>query len=165
MAIREQKAFWIENDIILNMQKGLWVGQSILNLEGFTLFDTPLALTNLSLSNFKENSSIITIDSYEIKSVLVVDSNANKNRMAFPTMINALISFMKNFGFTISFFAKETSFLHLRWKQGIKIIKQYSVALKALEVVVPYLPAKILYFMNSKTQAFLCSCAEATSFD
>ena len=37
--------------------------------------------------------------------------------------------------------------------------------LKALEIVVPYLPAKILYFMNSKTQAFLHSCAKATTFD
>ena len=86
----------------------------MLNLEDFTPFDTSSVPTNLSLSNFKENSSIITINSYTIKSVLVADSNANKNGIAFLTTIDVLISFMKNFGFSISFFAKETSFLHLR---------------------------------------------------
>ena len=70
----------------------------------------PLVPNNLSLSSFKENSSIITIDSYEIKSVSVSDSISNKSGTAYPTKIDSLIGFMKNFYFAISFFAKESSF-------------------------------------------------------
>ena len=150
--------------MISNIQKGLWIGQSMISLEGFTSFDIPPAPTNISLSSFKENSSVITIDGHKIKSISTSDSSSGKTGMAFPTSINALIGFIKNFCFAISFFAKDSSFLYSRWKQETKIIKKHSVALKALEVVIQYLLAKILYYMNSKTQAFLRSCAEAASF-
>ena len=126
----------MEHDIISNMQKGLWVGQSMISPEGFTPFDTPPAPTNISLSSFKENSSVITIDGHEIKSISTSDSSSSKTSMAFLTSIDALIGFIKNFCFAILFFAKDSSFLYSRWKQGTTIIKNHSVALKALEVMI-----------------------------
>ena len=79
--------------------------------EGFALLDTFLAPTNLSLSNFKENSSIITINSYKIKSVSASDSISNKSGITYPTNIDSLIRFIKNFCFSTFFFTKKSSFL------------------------------------------------------
>ena len=137
----------------------------MITLEEFTLFDVLLAPTNLSLSNFKENSSIITIDSNKIKFVSVSDSISNKSRITYPTNIDSLIGFIKNFCFATSFFVKESSFSYSQWKQGTKIVKKNSVALKALEIVVQHLLAKILYYMNSKMQAFLHLYTKATTFE
>ena len=80
--------------------------------EGFTPFDILLVSTNLSLSNFKENSSIITINSHKIKSVSAANSISNKSEINYPTIIDGLIGFIKNFCFTILFFTKDSSFLY-----------------------------------------------------
>ena len=84
--------------------------QSIITLEEFTPFNTPPMLKNPSLSNFKETSSIITINSHGIKSVSAAETNSNKLGMAFQIIIDALIGFIKNFCFASSFLLKRLHF-------------------------------------------------------
>ena len=65
----------------------------------------------------------------------------------------------------IKFFAKDSLQLNKYWHSTTNIIKKNILSLKALEIAIEYLPTKILYYLHSKTQAFLHSCIEVASFD
>ena len=102
---------WMESNMITNIQKGLWVRQLMLIPKDFTLFKTPIALASISLASFKEDTFIITIDSYEISLILSESSSELKmNRLLIKRLnkIDELVSYMKNFYFAAKFFAKES---------------------------------------------------------
>ena len=84
----------------------------MINPKGLIPFDTPPILANLSLANFKETSSIITIDGYEISSISSFESNTTKSGVSFPTTMDFLIGYMKNFCFIIAFFIQDSSYFY-----------------------------------------------------
>ena len=75
----------MQPNMILNMLKGLWLGQSALIPEGFTPFKTLAALITQSLAQFNNSSSIIIINGLEFSflSNELSSSNRKNGRLYF----------------------------------------------------------------------------------
>ena len=126
----------------------------MITLERFTLFEFPV-LINLSLSNFKEMSSFVTIQRYKNKLVLALDWNSfyNRNSINYPAKSMDWLDVWKNSALLYLSLTIILNTFILNRKRD-KIIKWYFITLKSLEVVVWYLLANILFFINSEKRLF-----------
>jgi len=129
----------MQPNLISNLLKGLLVGQSVLIPERLIPFETPYAPLHQSLSQFNKKKSIIIIDGHTIISTDfdLSSSDGKDSKLGFiiPSTIDQAIHHIKNFVFLVAFLLKPTSYLHIKWKEATKIIKQHHTILSSLAVV------------------------------
>ena len=98
--------------------KGFLLGQLVLFSEGLNPFEIPGAPSNLSLSQFNDWMSIITLDGYEIsasgKDLSVLYGKDGKSGFIIPIIIDQTIQYIKNCLFFISYILYNSSYLFLK---------------------------------------------------
>ena len=113
--------------LISNLLKGLLVSQSMLIPESLTPFEILCAHLYQSLSQFNKKKSTITIDRHTIIStdydLSSADEKDGKIGFVILSTINQTIHHIKNFVFLLAFLLKLTLYIHIKWKEAIKMMK------------------------------------------